>query len=82
MKLHKPNIYNVHQAKTHLSELLQRVADGEDVVIARAGVPVARLIPLTRPDEARPLGTEKGRMVVADDFDAPLPPDMLGAFES
>jgi prevent-host-death family protein len=82
MKLRKPTTYNVHQAKTHLSELLERVADGEDVVIARAGVPVARLVPVVLPDAARPLGTEKGRLVVADDFDAPLPQDVLDSFET
>jgi prevent-host-death family protein len=82
MKLRRPATYNVHEAKTHLSELLGRVADGEDVVIAKAGVPVARLVPITRPDDARPLGTEKGRIVVADDFDAPLSRDVLESFET
>ena len=82
MKLRKPATYNVHQAKTHLSKLLERVADGEDVVIAKAGVPVARLVPIARTDERRVLGTEKGRLIVAKDFDAPLPKDVLASFES
>ena len=82
MKLRKPLTYNVHQAKTQLSKLLERVAGGEDVVIAKAGVPVARLVPIARPDETRVLGTEKGRLIVAEDFDAPLPKDVLASFES
>ena len=73
--------YNVHEAKTHLSKLLQRVAAGEEVIIAKAGVPVARLVPATPVLTERPLGTEKGRVFVADDFDAPLPEDILKAFE-
>jgi len=82
MPVRKPSTYNVHQAKTHLSELLERVADGEDVIIAKAGVPVARLVPVVRPNDGRPLGTEKGRLVVADDFDAPLPRAVLKLFET
>lgn len=81
MKTRKPSTYNVHEAKTHLSKLLERVAAGEDITIARAGVPVARLVAAVLPTESRPLGTEKGRVVVADDFDDPLPPDMLASFE-
>jgi prevent-host-death family protein len=72
--------YNVHEAKTQLSKLLERVAAGEEVIIAKSGVPVARLVPATSSNE-RPLGTEKGRVFVADDFDAPLPKDILKAFE-
>lgn len=72
--------YNVHEAKTHLSKLLERVAAGEEVIIAKSGVPVARLVPAA-PVQERSLGTEKGRVFVADDFDAPLPEDLLKAFE-
>jgi prevent-host-death family protein len=72
--------YNIHEAKTQLSKLLERVAAGEEVIIAKAGVPVARLIPAASVQE-RPLGTEQGRVFVADDFDAPLPEDILKAFE-
>jgi len=72
--------YNVHEAKTQLSKLLERVAAGEEVIIARSGVPVARLVPAA-PVQERSLGTEKGRVFVADDFDAPLPKDLLKAFE-
>ena len=72
--------YNVHEAKTHLSKLLERVAAGEEVIIAKSGVPVARLVPAA-PVQERPLGTEKGRVFVGDDFEAPLPKALLKAFE-
>jgi len=72
---------NVHQAKTHLSRLLRRVAAGEEIIIAKAGRPLARLIPFTERREDRRLGTERGHIVVADDFDAPLPSDLLRDFE-
>jgi prevent-host-death family protein len=72
--------YNVHEAKTHLSRLLEKVAEGEEVVIAKAGVPVARLVPV-RAATTRELGFERGRVVIADDFDAPLPDDLLKHFE-
>ena len=72
---------NIHQAKTHFSRLLQRVAAGEEVVIARAGVPVARLVAVEpKKGNLRPLGMDEGRIWIADDFDAPLPDDMLKAF--
>ena len=82
MKKRPPKSFNVHEAKTHLSRLLDRVAAGEEVLIAKAGVPVARLVRVVLPAEARPLGTETGRIFVADDFDAPLPADVLDSFES
>ncbi|MCZ6825491.1 MAG: type II toxin-antitoxin system Phd/YefM family antitoxin [Gemmatimonadota bacterium] len=72
---------NIHQAKTHLSRLLRLVAAGEEIVIAKAGRPVARLVPFTERRGFRPLGTETGRIVVSDDFDAPLPPAVLSGFE-
>ena len=70
----------VHQAKTHLSRLLEDVAAGEEVVITRRGVQVATLVPV-RGSSARQLGTDRGRYVVPDDFDAPLPDDLIAAFE-
>jgi prevent-host-death family protein len=70
---------NIHEAKTHLSRLLQRVAAGEEVTIARSGVPVARLIAV-EPKAKRPLGFARGEIWIADDFDAPLPDDLLAAF--
>ena len=72
---------NVHEAKTHLSRLLARVAAGEEIVIARAGKPVARLVPFRKPKGKRPLGIDMGLYVIPDDFDAPLPDDLLAAFE-
>lgn len=71
---------NIHEAKTHLSRLLQRVAAGEEVTIARAGVPVARLVAVEPKKGTRPLGFARGEVWVADDFDAPLPDDLLKAF--
>jgi prevent-host-death family protein len=72
---------NIHQAKTHLSRLLQRVAAGEEVTIARSGVPVARLVAVEpEKKKVRPLGMDRGRIWIADNFDAPLPDDLLKAF--
>ncbi|MHB1192956.1 MAG: type II toxin-antitoxin system Phd/YefM family antitoxin [Longimicrobiales bacterium] len=72
---------NIHEAKTHFSKLLRRVAAGETVVIARAGVPVARLVPEPGPQEPRVLGAYRGAVTWADDFDAPLPDPLMEAFE-
>lgn len=71
---------NVHQAKTHLSRLLQRVAGGEEITIARASVPIARLVPVERQRVPRPLDLDRGRFKVPEDFDAPLPGATLAAF--
>lgn len=71
---------NVHEAKTNLSKLLQRVAAGEEIIISNRGVPVARLLPFPRASGHRQLGFEKGRARIADDFDAPLPPAILSGF--
>ncbi|MDP1858331.1 MAG: type II toxin-antitoxin system prevent-host-death family antitoxin [Gemmatimonadaceae bacterium] len=76
-----PTTYNIHEAKTHLSRLLEQMESGEDIVIARAGVPVARLVPVVGSVKERALGTEAGRLIVADDFDAPMPDDLLDTFE-
>jgi prevent-host-death family protein len=70
----------VHEAKTHLSRLLEDVAAGEEVVITRRGEEVASLVPVRR-SSARQFGTDRGRFVVPDDFDAPLPDQLLDAFE-
>ena len=69
---------NIHHAKTHLSRLIERVALGETFVIAKSGRPVAQLIPIV--NEPRRPGALKGRIVVAEDFDAPLPDDILSVF--
>lgn len=71
---------NVHEAKTHLSRLLRRVAAGEEIVIARAGVPLARLVPVER-RPARRFGADRGLFDVPEDFDAPLAEDVLRDFE-
>lgn len=72
---------NVHEAKTHLSRLLEQVSQGEDVIIAKAGRPVARLVPVVqRPDKRRP-GSARGQIEIADDFDAPLPEEIQRYFE-
>ena len=68
---------NIHDAKTHFSKLIERVQLGEEVVIAKAGRPVARLVPIVPDARGRRPGSAKGRIVVADDFDAPLPDDIL-----
>ena len=66
---------NVHEAKTQLSKLLARVAAGEEIVIARAGKPVARLVPVEQKQKRRVLGLDAGKdFWMADDFDGPLPP--------
>jgi len=72
---------NVHQAKTHLSRLLRRVEAGEEVVISRAGKPIARLVPVARRG-LRQLGADRGLLAVPEDFDAPLPPEVLRAFSA
>jgi prevent-host-death family protein len=71
---------NIHEAKTNFSKLLQRVALGEEITIARAGVPVARLVPVRETQGKRPLGFLKGEIWMADDFNGPLPPDILAGF--
>jgi prevent-host-death family protein len=72
---------NVHEAKTHLSRLLLRVAGGEEIVIARAGKPIARLVPV-EPRPERLIGQDDGLFEVPDDFDAPLPEEVLALFQS
>src|SRR5258708_19815437 len=70
---------NIHEAKTHFSKLLQRVAAGEEVIIARAGVPVAKLVRVEQPATKRELGIDRGKIWMADDFDL-LPDDILAPF--
>lgn len=71
---------NVHAAKTHLSRLIDRAADGEEIIIARAGRPVARLGPLEVATKPRRPGIMRGRITIASDFDAPLSKEILDAF--
>jgi prevent-host-death family protein len=72
---------NVHEAKTRFSRLLRRVAAGEEITIANRGVPVARLVPVPAEETTRKLGTLRDQVVIPDDFDAPLPDEVLRAFE-
>jgi prevent-host-death family protein len=72
---------NIHEAKTHLSRLLQRVMAGEEIILAKAGKPVARLVPFTAQPMQRLPGSAKGQIWIAPDFDAPLPDKLLAAFE-
>jgi prevent-host-death family protein len=72
--------FNIHEAKTNFSKLLQRVALGEEIIIAKAGVPVAKLVPVYAEKPKRTLGLYKGQIWIADDFNAPLPDDILAGF--
>jgi prevent-host-death family protein len=74
-------VVNIHEAKTHLSRLLERARLGEEIVIAKAGHPIARLTPIEQPLAPRKPGSAKGRFVMASDFDDPLPEDVLAEFE-
>ena len=76
-------VINIHAAKTQLSRLVDKAAAGNEVIIARAGKPIARLVPLAPPaaTQRRVLGRLAGQLIVPEDFDAPLPSDMLDAFE-
>jgi prevent-host-death family protein len=70
--------FNVHDAKTHLSRLLDRVAQGEEIIIAKSGRPVAKLVQVSA--EPRKPGRLKGRIRIGPDFDEPLPEEILTAF--
>ena len=72
---------NTHEAKTQLSRLLRRVAAGEEITIANRGVPVARLVPVPTDKPMRKLGAYGDTIKIADDFDAPLPDEILDLFE-
>lgn len=72
---------NIHQAKTHLSRLLERIAAGEEIIIAKAGKPVARLVAYSPKCSPRRGQQWKGLVRIRDDFDAPLPADMDAAFK-
>lgn len=72
---------NIHEAKTQFSRLLRRVAAGEEITIANRGVPVARVVPVSANKPKRQLGTYGDTIKIADDFNAPLPDEILDAFE-
>lgn len=72
---------NIHEAKTQLSKLIEAVSQGEKVIIARAGKPVASLVPIQSMPPVRRAGALKGKIKIAVDFDAPLPDDIVASFE-
>jgi prevent-host-death family protein len=82
-KIHKVNEpVSLYDAKTHLSELVEQAALGQEIIIAKSGKPKARLVPLAPKDtrHLRKPGGGKGKVWIADDFDAPLPPEVLRLF--
>jgi len=72
---------NIHEAKTHLSRLLRRVVLGEEIIIAKAGKRVARIVPYLERKASRTPGQDRGLFTVPDDFDEPLPDDVQQGFE-
>jgi prevent-host-death family protein len=74
-------VFNLYEAKTALSRLVDRAAGGEEIVIAKAGKPLAKLVPLAHRALPRAPGGWEGRVEIADDFDAPLPDEIQAAFE-
>jgi prevent-host-death family protein len=72
---------NIHEAKTHLSRLVDEVAAGAEIIIAKAGKPMARLTPIAAPVRKKRLGLLKGKIKVPDDFNTPLDDETLAAFE-
>jgi prevent-host-death family protein len=73
-------MFNIHAAKTQLSRLIEQAAAGEEIVIAKAGKPVARLVPFEPRREPRRPGLMKGQIWIAEDFDEPLPEEIMAAF--
>ena len=74
------NIINIHEAKTHLSRIIDEVAAGSEVIIAKAGKPVAKLVRLDDQAKRRVLGSAKGEFTVPDDFNDPLPKEIEDLF--
>lgn len=76
-----PKVLNIHEAKTHLSRIVEEVAAGKEVIIAKAGKPMARLSPITAKVKKKKLGLLKGKIKIVGDFNAPLPDEVLAGFE-
>jgi prevent-host-death family protein len=72
---------NIHDAKTQFSRLVDAAANGEEIIIAKAGKPTARLVPMEHIKPKRRFGALKGKIRISDDFDAPLADEVLAAFE-
>jgi prevent-host-death family protein len=75
-------VINIHHAKTHLSSILTTVAGGQEVIIAKAGTPIAKLVPLNHDKPRRKPGFLKGKMTLRANFNAPLPDELQHAFEN
>lgn len=75
------HIFNIHEAKTQFSKLIESAINGEETIIAKSGKPVAKLVPISSEKPKRQLGVLKGKIKIADDFDAPLPSDIVNTFE-
>jgi prevent-host-death family protein len=74
-------VVNMHQAKTHLSRLVDQALEGQEIIIAKSGKPLVKLTPIDRHRAPRRPGSMKGRLHVPPDFDAPLPDELLAQFE-
>lgn len=74
-------IYNLYEAKMTLSRLVDRAANGEEIILSKAGKPMAKLVPFRRTTEPRRPGGWEGQVRISEDFDAPLPVEILDAFE-
>ncbi|MBS3909314.1 MAG: type II toxin-antitoxin system Phd/YefM family antitoxin [Actinobacteria bacterium] len=72
---------NIYEAKTKFSKLLSRVEGGEEIIIAKAGRPIARIVPLSSKAEKRMPGSAKGRIIIKESFFEPLPEEILREFE-
>ena len=72
---------NIHEAKTNLSRLVELASTGEEIIIAKAGKPIAKLAPLEAPPKPRRKGLLKGQIKIREDFDQPLPEEILAGFE-
>ncbi len=71
---------NIYEAKSKLSKLINQVIAGEEVIVAKSGKPVAKIVPFEQPAQNRKPGSAKGKLIISDDFDAPLPNDILEGF--
>jgi prevent-host-death family protein len=77
----KPSTINIHEAKMHLSRLVDEVCNGKELILAKAGKPLVKLVPLEQAKAPRTPGFLKGKIKISADFDAPLPKDWLDDFE-
>ena len=71
---------NIYEAKSKLSKLINQVIAGEEVIVAKSGKPVAKIVPFEKPTQNRKPGSAKGKLIISNDFDSPLPDDILKGF--